>query len=40
MFKIIAFFIIKLFSRFYEKVDILLTTANNYLTPSFHLEGS
>ena len=36
MFKIIAFFIIKLLALLYVRVDILLTTTNNCMTPSFH----
>jgi hypothetical protein len=39
MFKIIAFFIIKLFAWLHVRVGILLTTANNCMTASFHLEG-
>jgi hypothetical protein len=36
MFKIIAFSIIKLLALLYVRVGILLTTANNCMTPSFH----
>ena len=39
MLKLIAIFMIKLFARLHVKVGILLTTASNCMTPSFHLEG-